>query len=184
MERTYLRYFFGGIRTALEGLNEDVCEIRLRAGQPPAVGCPRGTFFLTADGGTGAVSNGETAGVLRVTPEDIRRTFEAVCRYSLHSFQQSISRGYVTVPGGHRVGLCGTAVLSADGRVENIRHISGINFRVAREVTGAAEGIAGEMGRYDMDFYTCHCTGQPAFRYLSGRLERMHYLSCGESISL
>lgn len=46
------------------------------------------------------------------------------------------------------------------------------------------EGIAGEMGRYDMDFYTCHCTGQPAFRYLSGRLERMHYLSCGESISL
>lgn len=145
MERTYLRYFFGGIRTALEGISEDVCEIRLRAGQPPAVGCPQGTFFLTSDGGTAAVSNGEIAGVLRVTPEDIRRTFEAVCRYSLHSFQQSISRGFVTVPGGHRAGLCGTAVLSADGRVENIRHISGINFRVAREVIGTAESIAEEV---------------------------------------
>lgn len=43
-------------------------------------------------------------------------------------------------------------------------------------------GIAGVLAQYDMDFYTCHCTGRKAFRYLSGRLPRMHDLSCGETI--
>lgn len=45
-------------------------------------------------------------------------------------------------------------------------------------------GIAGELQKYDMDFYTCHCTGEKAFQYLARRVERMHYLACGESIEL
>lgn len=45
-------------------------------------------------------------------------------------------------------------------------------------------GIAGELKKYDVDFYTCHCTGEEAFRYLAARLPRMHYLSCGESIEI
>ena len=44
------------------------------------------------------------------------------------------------------------------------------------------EGIANELRQYDMDFYTCHCTGEEAYQYLSRRVPRMHYLSCGESI--
>lgn len=44
------------------------------------------------------------------------------------------------------------------------------------------EEIAKELRRYDLDFYTCHCTGEAAYRYLSGKVPRMHYLSCGESI--
>lgn len=142
MERTYLRYFFGEVKNALENFRGDICEIRLRAGLPLAVGCPEGTVLLTGEGAAAAVSNADNTDALTVTPDDIKRTFEAVCRYSVHSFQQTISNGYVTVPGGHRAGLCGTAVTSAGGRTENIRHISGINFRVAREVIGAAEGIA------------------------------------------
>lgn len=52
---------------------------------------------------------------------------------------------------------------------------------VPREIL---EGIAGELRRYDMDFYTCHCTGEEAFRFLADRLPRMHYLSCGEEIEI
>lgn len=44
------------------------------------------------------------------------------------------------------------------------------------------EGIAGELKRYDMDFYTCHCTGEEAYQFLSERVPRMRYLSCGEEI--
>ena len=44
------------------------------------------------------------------------------------------------------------------------------------------EGIAGELRGYDMDFYTCHCTGEEAYRYLADRVPGMRYLSCGESI--
>ena len=46
------------------------------------------------------------------------------------------------------------------------------------------EGIAGELKKYDMDFYTCHCTGEKAYAFLAERLPNMHYLSCGESIGL
>ena len=46
------------------------------------------------------------------------------------------------------------------------------------------EGIAGELKKYDTDFYTCHCTGEEAFAYLAARLPGMHYLSCGESIEI
>lgn len=45
-------------------------------------------------------------------------------------------------------------------------------------------GVAGELQKYDMDFYTCHCTGVQAFRYLQERVARMHYLSCGETITI
>lgn len=45
-------------------------------------------------------------------------------------------------------------------------------------------GIAGELAAYDMDFYTCHCTGEEAFRYLKERVKRMRYLACGESIEI
>ncbi len=46
------------------------------------------------------------------------------------------------------------------------------------------EGIARELAGYDMDFYTCHCTGEEAYRYLSRRVPGMRYLSCGESIEI
>ncbi|MDR2947425.1 MAG: MBL fold metallo-hydrolase [Candidatus Adiutrix sp.] len=44
--------------------------------------------------------------------------------------------------------------------------------------------IAGELAKYDLRYYTCHCTGQKAYKYLAERLPNMHYLSCGETIEL
>lgn len=45
-------------------------------------------------------------------------------------------------------------------------------------------GIAGELTGYDMDLYTCHCTGEEAFRYLAERVERMRYLTCGDILTI
>ncbi|HBT94759.1 MAG TPA: MBL fold metallo-hydrolase [Coriobacteriia bacterium] len=46
------------------------------------------------------------------------------------------------------------------------------------------ECIAQELSKYDIQFYTCHCTGEKAYGYLSNKLENMHYLSCGEILEL
>lgn len=47
------------------------------------------------------------------------------------------------------------------------------------------DDIAAELRKYsNTEFYTCHCTGKKAFAYLSGRMEKLHYLSCGERIIL
>ncbi|MCL1829745.1 MAG: MBL fold metallo-hydrolase [Oscillospiraceae bacterium] len=43
-------------------------------------------------------------------------------------------------------------------------------------------GIAGELAKHEINFYTCHCTGTKAYDYFSGRLPDIHYLSCGETI--
>ena len=46
------------------------------------------------------------------------------------------------------------------------------------------KGISSEVARYDVEFYTCHCTGQAAYDFLSGKLPNMKYLSCGETIEV
>ena len=45
-------------------------------------------------------------------------------------------------------------------------------------------GIAGELAGYDMDFYTCHCTGEEAFKYLAERVKRMYYFACGDTLTV
>lgn len=141
MERTYLRYLFGGALKAIDNFKGDICEIRLRAGAPLAVTEPAGSVLVNENGGR----ESDPKKALWITAEDVRRTFDAVCRYSVHSFQGSISKGFITLPGGHRAGICGTAVQGSGGITENIRHISSINLRIAREVIGAAEEIAGSI---------------------------------------
>ena len=51
--------------------------------------------------------------------------------------QNEIKNGYITVKGGHRVGIAGDCVIE-NGKVTNIRYISSINFRVAREIIGCS----------------------------------------------
>lgn len=67
----------------------------------------------------------------KTTSEDISEAFESICGYSVYAHQNSIAQGYVTVTGGHRAGICGTAVVSG-GQVTMLRDISAINLRIAR----------------------------------------------------
>lgn len=73
-----------------------------------------------------------------VEAKDIKDIVEAACGYSGYAFEEEISRGYVTVSGGHRIGLAGTAVLSAGG-VQTLKYISGLNIRIAHPMKGCAE---------------------------------------------
>lgn len=112
-------------------------EIRLRLSKPLSCSIFSKEYYVTS---TGRLTNTAEEGVV-VTPEDISRTYDAAFESSLHSFHREITQGYITTEGGNRVGFCGTAVLSNDrqARVENIKNISSINIRIAREVTGCAE---------------------------------------------
>lgn len=102
-----------------------IAEIRLRAGRP------------------GVCVN--IFGEMRVCSEpfsaaEIADCFAEICRYSVHSFQEEIAQGFVTLEGGHRVGICGTAVTNG-GRIEMFKDISGLNIRIAHEVRGCADEI-------------------------------------------
>lgn len=140
-KRSYLKYFCGGIQSALSECCFDINEIRMRAGRPLNIVIGTRNAFL---GSGGKISDYAENGMI-VTMEDIRRTFEALCRFSVQSFQGQISRGFITVAGGHRAGLCGTVVYSDGTRVDNIKFINGINLRIAHEVKGAADSIVNRL---------------------------------------
>jgi stage III sporulation protein AA len=75
-----------------------------------------------------------------VSRESAEKIFSSMCNYSVYALQEEIKNGFITLPEGHRAGICGRCVVS-DNKVQNISEISGINIRVAREITGCAEKV-------------------------------------------
>ncbi len=71
-------------------------------------------------------------------------TFRRLCDYSVYSRQDEIRNGFITVRGGHRVGLCGTAACE-NGRITTLNDISSMNVRIARQVFGVSEELIGHL---------------------------------------
>lgn len=75
-----------------------------------------------------------------VTREDIREMLEYISNYSLYACEQEMKQGYITIEGGHRVGMTGQAIIE-NGKVKNLRYISSINLRMSHEILGCADPI-------------------------------------------
>lgn len=75
-----------------------------------------------------------------VDEEDILRTLQKLCENSIYSYQKQLSQGFITIKGGHRIGVCGNCVVE-DNKVTNIKYISSLNFRIAREIRGASNKV-------------------------------------------
>jgi stage III sporulation protein AA len=124
------------LRSLCEGLSprrrETAEELRLRVGQAFSVTLPEG--ILPLDGPN------------PVTADELQLLVETATRGSLHTVLDKVCRGFVTVRGGHRLGLCGTAVLR-DGAIANLRDISSCCLRVARQNRGAADKLLPELWR-------------------------------------
>ena len=100
-------------------------ELRLRAGWPMTV---------LLDGAERPLGGGP------VEVRELEQLVEIASRASLHTVLDQVRRGYLTFEGGHRIGLCGTAVLR-DGEIHSLRCIFSANLRIARQVRGAAAPV-------------------------------------------
>lgn len=76
----------------------------------------------------------------KIQYQDILETIQIMCENSIYSYQNEIKNGYITVKGGHRVGIAGSCVIE-NGKVTNINYISSVNFRIAREVVDCSNKI-------------------------------------------
>ena len=102
----------------LEGLEE----LRLRRGFPMAA----------------VLRTGEAeADAPPVGGDELRQVVENATQSSAHTALDRVCQGFVTLRGGHRLGLCGT-VVRKDGRIVTLRELSSVSIRVARQVTGLA----------------------------------------------
>ncbi|MCL2592698.1 MAG: stage III sporulation protein AA [Defluviitaleaceae bacterium] len=72
--------------------------------------------------------------------KDMKETIQLMSEFSLYSYEDEIKNGYITLPDGHRVGLCGKVVIENE-KVKTISHISAINVRFSHEIKGCADGI-------------------------------------------
>ena len=116
------------------GWADKLQEIRLGVGQPVRLHYSGEERFLS---GRGVLCTGlQEAWYL--TEREMDEIVRNICRYSLYAFENEIRQGFLTVPGGHRIGMAGQVVLNEDGNIRNITHIRFLNIRISHEVIGAA----------------------------------------------
>ena len=75
-----------------------------------------------------------------VNTQDILEIMQRICDNSIYSYQSQICEGYITVKGGHRIGITGTAVVEKE-KLMNLHYISGLNFRIAKQILGVSKNI-------------------------------------------
>ncbi len=117
-----------GVQAVMDALDErdllSLEEIRLRLGRPlELVGIKDHPPFMIAQ-------------------DHLRHVLAMVTGSSLYAVDQELRRGYITVQGGHRVGIAGRAVLDEGGYVKTLRDIGSLSIRIARQVIGCGKPLA------------------------------------------
>ncbi len=127
------------LRTVLGKLTIDydnLQEIRLRINAPLLIVYNNQEAFVTED----SKLIDAPAKAVQITRNEIRETMEYISNYSLYAFEEEIRQGFITIGGGHRIGIAGKTIIEEDA-VKSIKHISFINIRLAHQVKGCADGV-------------------------------------------
>lgn len=112
-------------------------EIRLRACLPLSILVDNREYFVDRQGQIVDIP-GEAA---RPLPEELENLLGHLCKYSIYAFADEIRQGFLTVQGGHRVGLAGQVILDGEGRIKNMKYIRYLNIRIAHQIRGAADAL-------------------------------------------
>lgn len=134
-----LKIFSLKLRTILGKLNIDydkLQEIRLRINSPLLIIYENREYFIT-DKAT--VVNNPLLGIY-ITKNEIRETMEYISNYSLYAFEDEIKQGFITISGGHRIGIAGKIIIE-NNIIKGMKHISFINIRLAHQVKGCADQV-------------------------------------------
>lgn len=125
IKATMLRNFPAEIVKEIENVNfEKIEEIRIRVNRPVIL------------------KMGLNEVVLKhcVDTEGILNILQNFCNSSIYSYQNQICGGFLTIPGGHRVGISGSAIVK-DGKVSNVTNLFSLNIRIAKEIKGCCTPI-------------------------------------------
>lgn len=119
------------------GREKQVSEIRLRVERPAILMEGNREVFLREDGAY--TEHMEQA--WHPDRQALQEIVSHLCQYSLYAYEDELRQGYITIEGGHRVGIVGQAVQEGVGAIRTIKYISAINIRVAHQILGAANSV-------------------------------------------
>ncbi len=111
-------------------------EIRVRINKPLIIRCGGQVFFVSQNG----MFLLDARGAYLPSLTDMRKTIENMSDYSLYAFEEELSVGYITLSGGHRVGITGKTI-TQNNIVKTIKHFNGLNIRVSHQILGCADKI-------------------------------------------
>lgn len=115
----------------------DFQEIRIRVDKPIVIYRKGREYYISL---TGQVCQ-EIENSFIIKQRDIEEIVRHVCQSSLYAYEEEIRKGYITIKGGHRIGISGQAVLSENREIKAIKNISFLNIRIAHEIKGAADKV-------------------------------------------
>ena len=127
----FFNFFPNHIVNIIKEYSLNLEEIRIRIGLPIIV----------------KYSNKDIILDYKTTQKDLLDILEKICENSIYSYQNQICNGYITIIGGHRVGITGSVVIQ-NGKIVNINNISSLNFRISRQVLGCSN----ELLKYIIDY--------------------------------
>lgn len=105
-------------------LKEQIYEVRIKIGKPILVYSKFGESIIN----------------YICTKEDVNSMVQKISNYSLYAYEEDIRQGFITIKGGHRIGIAGECVMEK-GEVKTIRNISSVNIRICREIIGCSDKV-------------------------------------------
>ena len=115
---------------------QSITEIRLRSGKPAIAQMGMQEYFLTKEGGFS--KNREQSRCF--SHEELSAILLRLCRHSLYAYEEELRAGFLTLEGGHRLGVSGETVVE-DGKILTMKNIAFLNLRIAHEIRGAADEL-------------------------------------------
>lgn len=127
-----LRVILGRLEIDFDHLQE----IRLRINSPLLINYKNREYFVSDNA---KLVSSPSQGVL-ISKNEIKETMEYISNYSLYAFEEEIRQGFITINGGHRIGITGKTIIQGDV-IKGMKHISFINVRLAHQVKGCADMV-------------------------------------------
>lgn len=124
-------------------------EIRLRADAPMIIRYNNLEYFISND----SYLTKDRSNAYFITAGEIKETMEFISNYSLYAFEEELRQGFITISGGHRIGIAGKVILE-DGMIKSMKYISFINIRLSHQVKGCADPVIPYVMRSNSIYHT------------------------------
>lgn len=139
---------------------KNIYEIRIRINTPIYIKTLNGNFFISLK----KYSVMSHSNYYKITKNDISHTMSSLTSYSLHAYENEIKNGYLTIQGGHRIGICGNCIYKND-RFSGYKNITSLNIRVAKDILNCADNYMKYIIKNRNEIYNTLVAGPP----LSGK---------------
>lgn len=142
-----------------KNLASKIEEIRLRIGKPLMIYAEGEDLYIDKSGKT-YKEDLKTENIYIVSSDNINKTFQIVSNYSIYSVQEELKQGFITIKGGHRIGLIGKGIYNED-TLSSIKDISSINIRISKQIIGASKDVMKYIVRNSNDIYNTLLVSPP-----------------------